>query len=127
MGDAIISRMIKISSLKEHQKTFQKDVSELISLYLLDAKRKMNALKKAFDERHWENFLGALQELRHRSVDIGAHQFSYYCLTLEIAAIEMQLHQIPHRIAWLEKAFAEVEAELLRIKEMGLFRKPVPA
>lgn len=127
MGDAGFSRTIKISSLKEYQKLFQKDVSELINLYVLDAKRKINALKKAFSEKHWENFLGALQELRHRSVDIGAHQFSYYCLQLEIAAIEMQLLEIPHRIALLERAFNEVEEELERIKESPLCKKPVPA
>lgn len=126
MGDEVLSRMIKIASLREHQKCFQKDLGELISLYLLDGKRKIAAIKKAYQEQHWGNFTGALQELRYRSMDLGAHQFSYYCLTVEIAAFEMRLHRLPELLIWLEDAFAKVETELERLKTTELCKKSTP-
>lgn len=126
MGDEVFSRMIKIASLKEYQKCFQKDLGELIQLYLMDGKRKITALKKAFEEKHWENFIGALQELRYRSMDMGAHQFSFYCLTVEIAALERQQHRIPYLIIWLESAYIEVQKELERLQTTSLCKKPVP-
>lgn len=125
MGDEVLSRMIKIASLREYQKCFQKDLGELISLYLLDGKRKITAINKAYQEQHWENFTGALQELRYRSMDIGAHQFSFYCLTVEIAAIETQLHRLPQLLIWLENAFTQVEKELERLKTTDLCKKSV--
>jgi acetolactate synthase small subunit len=124
MGDEIGSHLIKLSYLREHQKIFQKDLRELIDIYLADGKRKIVALKKAFEDNNRENFAGALQDLRYRSIDIGAHQFSYYCLSLEIAANEMRIDSLPRLIAFIEKSFDQVQAELERLKNTSLCKKP---
>ena len=126
MGEEVRSHMIKLSSLREHQRLFQKDISELINLYLMDGKRKITALKKAFAEKNWENFLGAIQELRYRSIDIGAHQFSFYCLSLEICALELREFLIPNMIHFIEQSFLEVQKELERLQQTPLCRKGAP-
>ncbi len=116
MGEAINPNIIKLSFLKELQHTFQKEVVELIDIYLHDAKRKIANLYKALEESNLSNFSAASRELRQRSIDVGAIQFSYHCLVLEIAAQEMRVESLPKLISSLEEQFLVVRQELERIK-----------
>ncbi|MBS0289130.1 MAG: hypothetical protein JSS07_03705 [Proteobacteria bacterium] len=117
MGDDHHSNIIKRSLLRELQQTFQKDVVELIDIYLHDAKRKIANLYKALQEKHLANFVGAARELRLRSIDIGAVRFSYFCLRLEIAAQEARFECLHPLTSALEGEFTTVREALEDLKQ----------
>lgn len=109
-------KTIKLSILQKLQQLFQKDLAELVEIYVEEAKRKINQLHQAFDERNMSKFVGAAQDLRYRSVDMGALQFSHVCLGLEIAAQEHRFESLKMHLALLENQFSMVSEELERIK-----------
>ncbi len=119
--------IIQTSYLRDLQQQFQREVTELIDIYLHDAKRKISNLHKALAEENLSNFIGAARELRTRSVDVGAIQFSYLCLQLEIAVQEMRLESVTRLTHFLEKAFFAVNDALLEIKVLKMKKDPIPA
>ncbi|MCS5712126.1 hypothetical protein [Candidatus Berkiella aquae] len=123
MRNTECSPLIQISFLKDLQQTFQKEVRELIDVYLIDAKRKVSALYKAVEEQNLAHFKNAARELRQRSIDVGAISFSFDCLRLEMAAQEMRLESLPYLIGILEKRFVSINEELERLKVLPLFKK----
>lgn len=123
MGNDECSPLIQISFLKELQQIFQKEVRELIDLYLLDAKRKINTLHKAIEEQNLVNFKNAARELRQRSIDVGAISFSFDCLRLEMAAQEIRLESLPHLLGLIEHSLVAINEELERIKILPLFKR----
>jgi hypothetical protein len=116
MRDLDHTNFIKLSSLKDLQQTFHKEIAELIDIYLHDAKRKIANLYKALEEANIANFTAAARELRLRSIDIGAIPFSHCCLSLEVAAQELRLEALPRLALMVEKQFAFVKEELERLK-----------
>lgn len=120
MGDDVRSHVIDLSLLKALQQAFQKNVSELIDIYLHDANRKIANLHKAIQETNIENFTAAARELRQRSLDIGAIQFSYHCLALEKATQEMRLERLEQLLILLEKQFIPVSKALTLLKQQSL-------
>jgi hypothetical protein len=123
MGNDLCSPLIQISFLKELQQVFQKEVRELIDLYLADAKRKILTLNKAIEEQNLANFKNAARELRQRSIDVGAISFSFDCLRLEMAAQEMRLESLPHLLGLIEQSLVPIHEELERLKILPLFKK----
>lgn len=123
MGNDLCSPLIQISFLKELQQVFQKEVRELIDLYLTDAKRKIVTLHKAIEEQNLSNFKNAARELRQRSIDVGAISFSFDCLRLEMAAQEMRLESLPHLMSLIEQSLIPIHNELERLKTLPLFKK----
>lgn len=123
MGNDLCSPLIQISFLKELQQVFQKEVRELIDLYLTDAKRKIVTLHKAIEEQNLSNFKNAARELRQRSIDVGAISFSFDCLRLEMAAQEMRLESLPHLMSLIEQSLIPIHYELERLKNLPLFKK----
>lgn len=123
MGNDLCSPLIQISFLKELQQIFQKEVKELIDLYLADAKRKVITLHKAIEEQNLGNFRNAARELRQRSIDVGAISFSFDCLRLEMATQEMRLESLPHLLSLIEQSLIAVNEELERLKILPLFKK----
>jgi len=123
MGKDECSPLIQISFLKELQQIFQKEVRELIDLYLMDAKRKITTLHKAIEEQNLMNFKNAARELRQRSIDVGAISFSFDCLRLEMAAQEIRLESLPHLLGLIEHSLVAVNEELERIKTLPLFKR----
>lgn len=115
---------IKLSFLRELQQLFHKDAGELIELYVNNSKKKIAMLYKAVEEDNLSNFKAAAQELRHRSLDIGAIQFSYNCLALEMAAQEMCIERLPRLISLVESQFGQMYKELEMIKGLS-HRVPV--
>jgi hypothetical protein len=118
-----VSPLIQISFLKELQQLFQKEVRELIDLYLLDAKRKVLVLYKAIDDQNLTNFKNAARELRQRSIDVGAISFSFDCLRLEMAAQELRTESLTYLMGVLEKNLKDIIEELERLKLLPLFKK----
>lgn len=116
MGNEACSPLIQISFLKELQQTFQKEVKELIDVYLIDAKKKVSALYKAVEEQNLANFKNTAKELRQHSIDVGAISFSFDCLRLEMAVQEMRLESLPYLISIIKKRFIVVNKELERLK-----------
>ena len=116
MGALAINPTINYQLLKEFQACFQKDLNELIELYLNDAKKKLANLHKALETKNLSLFSSSAKELRLRSLDIGAVQFSHTCLSLELAIQEMRLECISEFVFALEKQFEDIEVELLEIK-----------
>ncbi|MBN9288801.1 MAG: hypothetical protein BGO43_01360 [Gammaproteobacteria bacterium 39-13] len=116
MGDDVRSHIINISLLRELQQAFQKDICELIDIYLHDANRKIANLYKALNEANLENFAAAARELRLRSLDIGAIQFSFRCLALEMAIQEMRLESLEPLTAMVEQQLTPVLKALALIK-----------
>ncbi|MGD9591952.1 MAG: hypothetical protein AB7V32_05485, partial [Candidatus Berkiella sp.] len=100
--------IIQFAYLHDLQQQFQREISELIDIYLHDARRKLANLHKALHDLNYTNFLGAIRELRLRSIDVGAIRFSYYCLQLEIAVQEMRLESVQKLIHFLEETFETV-------------------
>jgi type IV secretory pathway VirB4 component len=123
MGDEANTHAIKLSFLKELQHLFQKDASELIDIYLHDAKRKIANLYKALEEANLANFSAAARELRQRSVDVGAIQFSHYCVALEIAAQELRLECLPKLTKALENQFEIIRLALEGLKQLKLNKR----
>jgi hypothetical protein len=117
MGDEVCSPIIKLSFLRELQQVFQKDLRELLEMYLHDAKRKLANLHKALEEQNWSNFKAAAKELRYRSIDIGAIQFSYDCLALEIAVQELRIDNLKSLTCHLEVKFSEIRDAIAHIIE----------
>ncbi|MBS0285773.1 MAG: hypothetical protein JSR17_00230 [Proteobacteria bacterium] len=116
MGDEKHLSIIRTSYLRDLQIQFQKEVTELIDIYLHDAKRKIANLHKALLDANYANYIGAVRELRLRSVDVGAIQFSYRCLQLEIAVQEMRLEFIKELTSLLESEFVAVQLALEHLK-----------
>lgn len=111
---------IQASLLQKLQQTFQKDVDDLIDIYIKDTKKKLKTLIKNLEDQNLQNFMAILKELRHRSVEVGAIQFSHYCLMLEIAAQEMHFKKLNLLIASLEKVFMRVQDDLELYRENGI-------
>lgn len=109
------SNSIKQDYLKRMQKIFQKDIQELIEIYISDSKKKLSELQKALSESNLSQFIVAVQELRQSSADMGAIQFSHYCLTIEIAANERHFEKLKQLMGSIESKFAKVEADLKQI------------
>jgi len=101
MGDDVRSHIINISLLRELQQAFQKDICELIDIYLHDANRKIANLYKALNEANLENFAAAARELRLRSLDIGAIQF------------EQQLTPVLKALALIKNKAEETNSKVL--------------
>ncbi len=123
MGDEKHLSIIQTSYLRELQQQFQKEVPELIDIYLHDAKRKIANLHKALEEENYSNFIGAARELRLRSIDIGAIQFSYHCLQLEIVVQEMRLESVKKLTSLLEQTFQLVLQALEQLKGPKVLKK----
>lgn len=109
---------IKLSLLKKLQHAFQKDASELIEIYCQDAQKKMLELQKSLDKQQWDNFASSLSELRYRSIDIGAVQFSHLCLNLEIIISEQRYPHLnvafEHFLTQFERVYAELKIIQMR-------------
>ena len=108
----IASRAINLSLLRELQSLFHKEASELIELYVNSARKKIAMLHKALEEENLDNFRAAAQELRYRSIDIGAVQFSFCCLSLEMAAQERCIERLQQLTVLLENQFHSIYQEL---------------
>jgi len=117
MGKTFHSPDIKITLLHELQHLFQKEAGELIEIYLEYAKKKISVLNKALQGSNIGHFKAAAQELRMRSIDIGAVQFSYYCLCLEIAVQEMSLERLPSLTQLVEDKFTLIYQELKQLSK----------
>lgn len=117
MGDSVVSPNIDFQLLLAFQDCFQKDLIELIDIYISDAKKKFATLNKTLAMKNLKNFATAARELRIRSLDIGAVRFSHACLSLEIAVQEMRLESISRYLNQLEQQFTNIETELLAIKK----------
>lgn len=110
------NRAIKLSVLQKLQKVFQKDLGELIDIYLEEAKRKFTHLYQSIEENNIAKLIDTVQELRYRSVDVGALQFSHYCLSIEIAAQECRFESLKKLLALLENQFSICMQQLEEIK-----------
>jgi len=108
---------IKISLLKKLQQCFQKDARELIEIYCQDAQKKILELKVNLDNKQWHHFATALSELRYRSIDIGAVQFSHLCLNLEIIISEQRYLHLNAAFEHFLTQFECVIAELKSLQE----------
>lgn len=117
MGDLVHSPTINFQMLLEFQDCFQKDLSELIDMYLSDSHKKFDQLSKALEACNFKAMQTAARELRKRSIDVGAIHFSHACLGLELALQEMRLERIQHFVSQLNTQFLQIEHELLRIKQ----------
>lgn len=122
MGNDVASRTIKLSLLHKLQQTFQMNVDELIDIYINDAIKKIASANKGLKESNWPHLIAALQELRYRSIDVGAVQFSHFCLTLEIATQERRLERLDQLLVILENKFTELKEELISLKSSTLVR-----
>jgi len=110
------SPLIQLSFLQELQQEFQRNSTELIELYLHDAKRKIAAIHKALEEHNLSNLTAAAKSLRQRSLSIGAISFSFRCLHLEMAVQEMRLETLFYLVFSLEKRFIQVYEALEKLK-----------
>lgn len=99
------NKVISIASLEKLQSLFQKDRQALIAIYLEEAERRVRALYHALDHHNTAKLIHHAQELRHRSQDIGAIQFSHACLGVEIAAQEYRFNVLHEYLAFLENQF----------------------
>ena len=127
MGDEKHLAIIELSYLRDLQHQFQREITELIDIYLHDAKRKLANLHKALEEENYANYIGAARELRLRSVDVGAIRFSYYCLQLEVAVQEMRLESVNKLTFFLEASFDVVSEALEHIKSKTTKKEGAPA
>ena len=112
-----VSPVINFNALTELEHGFQKNLSELIELYLKDADKKLEQLQKANHENNLKNILCGVRELRNRSMDVGAIQFSFNCLNLELAVQERRLESIAGLLKQIITNFTQVSTELLRIRQ----------
>ena len=111
------NEVIKLPILEKLQSLFQKDKNELIDLYLDDATLKISHLFQALENNNFLKLGQYAQDLRHRSIDIGAIQFTHFCLTIEIAAAEHRFESIRHHLALLENQFRIVKEYFETLKE----------
>jgi primosomal protein N'' len=109
--------VIKLSSLEKLQSLFQKEKGELIDLYIQETQQKMSQLYAALESNNISKLAHIAQELRYRSVDMGAIQFSHYCLSIEIAAQECRLESIKKHLALLENQFTIIKDYFETLKE----------
>jgi len=119
MGESVMSPVINFKLLQEFQIIYQTNMNELIDLYLCDVERKFSQLYKALQSHKIQEFASSARELRCRSLDIGAVQYSHMCLSLEIAGQEMRLENLNNMLKLLEEQFSPIKAELLRIKKIS--------
>lgn len=120
MGNDGRSHIIQFSFIKELQQIFQKNISELIDIYIDEAKKKFFVLCKAYDEGNLLSVIDTARELRHRSVDIGAIPFSFLCLNVEIATQELNHPRVQQLIAAMKKYCPILFAELEKLKSLSL-------
>lgn len=110
------NQAIKLTAIHKLQQVFQKDLRELIDIYLEEAKRKLSHLYQAIEENNIPKLINSAQELRYRSVDIGALQFSHLCLSIEIAAQEFRFESLKKHLALLENQFRMISQQLEELK-----------
>jgi hypothetical protein len=117
MGESAVSQAINFKRLQDFQVVYQTSLNELIDLYLRNAEKKFPQLHKALSAGKMQEFISSAKELRNRSLDIGAVNFSHTCLSLEIAGQEMRLENLSLIVQMLEKQFLVIKGELLKIKK----------
>lgn len=115
MGGGLYIQTAMLQSLGE---TYNRNLTELIDLYLVDAKRKINQLNKALEQKNYDSLCACAKELRARSAEIGAIHFSHLCLLLEINIQEMRYTGLPSLLEKLEQHFALVQQELLALQAL---------
>lgn len=118
MGGGFKSQYIQTAMLQSLSAIYNRDLSELIDLYLIDAKRKISQLSKALEQKNFEELNTCAKELRARSAEIGAVHFSHLCLMLEINIQEMRHAALPSLLVKLGKHFELVHQELIQLKEL---------
>lgn len=111
------NQIIKLSSLEKLQSLFQKDKGELIDFYLHEASQKISHLYQALESHNISKLALCAQELRQRSIDMGAIQFSHFCLSIEIAAQEHRFESLKKHLALLENQFTIVKQYFETLKE----------
>ena len=119
MNEKAAPTSIKLTYLKRMQKIFQKDIRELIEIFISDSKKQICELQKALTDSNLQQFIATIQELRQNSADVGALQFSHYCLTLEIAATERRFERLKQLFTLMENKFAKIEVDLKQISDMS--------
>lgn len=119
MGSTPSTCQIQLQYLKKLQQTFQKDSGELIDIFLNDITKKIAVIQKAFEKKDWPNLKKELEYTRYRSIEIGAIQFSHYCLSLELAVQEMQIPKLPSIIEKFKVNFLIIQKELESLKTLS--------
>lgn len=118
MPDEQVLVQVNQSSLYKLAQFFQKEVTSVIDLYLKDSEKLMVQLKNHFTQNDSKYILKALQELRQNSLEIGAMQFSYLLLSLEISIREYRLYHWEKAYAVLKTHFNSVLDELATLRFM---------
>lgn len=112
---------IKPFFLHQLQQLFQKDIGELIDLYLEDTTQKLTTLATTFEDKNLPSVIATARELRYHSLDVGAIQFSHCCLMLEIAAQERHFKKLLNLITFLKTVFVDVKSELEAYKQSRIY------
>ena len=120
MGGGFKSQYIQTAMLQSWSAMYNRDLSELIDLYLIDAKRKISQLHKALEHKNFEDLSACAKELRARSAEIGAIHFSHLCLMLEINIQEMRHAALPSLLEKLGQHFELIHQELIELRELQL-------
>lgn len=107
---------VNYSALYKLAQFFQKEMTAVIDMYLKDSEKLMVQLKTHFAQADLKYILKSLQELRQNSQEIGAMQFSYMLLSLEIAIREYRLQQWEPAYRVLQEHFNTVLDELATLR-----------
>lgn len=118
MEDGFKTQHIQIKALETLEELYNRDLKDLIDLYLHAARLKIANLHKTLSQKNYENLASEAQELRFRSTEIGAIQFSHLCLSLEITVQEMRIDHLQSGIERLEQNFQLIEKELRQLQAL---------
>lgn len=116
MGSVVSSKVIDMNSLLALQDLFQKNLVDLIDVYLQDAQKCLDRLIVNIRNQNSSALQKAAKDLRCSSLDIGAIQFSHLCISIEMAAQEHRLNHALTIYKEIVESFIHVREALLDIK-----------
>lgn len=115
---------IQINALYKLKKIFQKDIPAIIDWFLVDSAKKIMALETAIQKNNYKQIIATLKELRAQSNDIGAIDFAYLCLNIELTLTEYRCNSIQRQWEQLTVAYTGLKAELVRL-HASIDSKPI--
>ncbi len=90
----------------------QQLVTELISLYMQDVPRQLDAMRQALEQDDTEQLIRTAHSLKSSSAQLGARHLSRLCKDIEAKGRDNNLEGIPALINLVHTEFAHVQAAL---------------
>lgn len=91
--------------------------ARLIDTFLADAPKRLAAMRIAFEQGVQEELKRAAHTLKSSSGQLGISFYAEVAKRVEIAARDGRMTEVAEPIQWLEAQFADIDAELLKLRD----------